>query len=285
MGMSDGATKQVPSLGDPIKLCIAAPAYGGNVNVGWAQQLIALEKKAKAWNLEISYEFLYNESLVQRARNRLTYYFLSKRQAEWLMFIDTDIMFDPEHILTMLHSDVNLIGGIYPKKNINYGLIKSAILRGVNPEHCSGDFVFMNDSTKKHIDTDSTKPLPVQRIGTGFMLIHRSVFEKIEMNVHNRIRFKVGHWNVKNPDELMTAYFHCEPDDTGNYLSEDWYFCDLAARAGIQTYAAPWVNLTHYGTHAYKGCLLCSYGIEIHEVKEPRPVITELFKPDEDRKR
>ena len=64
-------------------------------------------------------EFLFNESLITRARNLLTHNFLNS-QASHLFFIDSDIKFSANDVLSMISADKDVICGVYPKKEINW---------------------------------------------------------------------------------------------------------------------------------------------------------------------
>jgi len=39
-------------------------------------------------------------------------------------------------------------------------------------------------------------------------------------------------------------------------LSEDYYFCHKAREAGLKVWAAPWVQLGHFGNYLFEGGLL-----------------------------
>jgi len=39
-------------------------------------------------------------------------------------------------------------------------------------------------------------------------------------------------------------------------LSEDYYFCWRAREAGLTVWAAPWVQLGHFGTYLFEGGLI-----------------------------
>jgi hypothetical protein len=67
------------------------------------------------------YGYMQNESLITRARNRLTNDFLATDSTH-LMFIDADITFNPEYIVRMLNADKDIICGLYPKKEINWAV-------------------------------------------------------------------------------------------------------------------------------------------------------------------
>ena len=58
--------------------------------------------------------------------------FLNRSDASHLLFIDSDIHFQPEDVIAMLALDKDVIGGPYPKKAIKWKSIKTAITK--NPD-------------------------------------------------------------------------------------------------------------------------------------------------------
>ena len=98
---------------------VATPMYGGLCYGFYMQSGLKLQTMCKDSGLNLSFSMLFNESLIQRARNLLAANFL-KSDATHLMFIDADILFRPEDIFPMLEADKDIICGIYPKKEINW---------------------------------------------------------------------------------------------------------------------------------------------------------------------
>mgnify|MGYP000341873540 CR=1 FL=1 len=65
------------------------------------------------------FSFLFNESLITRARNYLVDEFL-RSDFTHLLFIDSDIHYNPQDVIAMLALEKDVIGGPYPKKSINW---------------------------------------------------------------------------------------------------------------------------------------------------------------------
>ncbi len=76
-----------------------------------------------------------------------------------------------------------------------------------------------------HQYKDQTETFKTDWIPTGFMLIKMSVFDKVK-----------GPWFESN-------------SETG--WAEDKYFCELAAKQGIETYCDPTIKLKHIGNYPY----------------------------------
>ena len=135
------------------------------------------------YGMDIRFFYLFNESLITRARNYLVDEFLRSPYTH-LMFIDSDIHFNPNDVLTLAALDKDIIGAPYPKKCIAWEKVRNAVDAGLADEDPSqleeytGDFVFNPAGGTSEIKI--TEPVEVLEIGTGFMLVAREVFEKIE---------------------------------------------------------------------------------------------------------
>jgi hypothetical protein len=131
------------------------------------------------------------ESLIQRGRNTLCGLALNKPEVTHVFFIDGDIKWHPYDVLKLLNNDKQLVGGLYPKKNIVFDRMFSIenILKIKDNKYNNGltdeqivkhhlvDYN-LNFSDNKKINTDGT--MEVKYIATGFMMIKREVFDKMD---------------------------------------------------------------------------------------------------------
>ena len=104
--------------------------YGGQCFGFFTQALLITQNVLPAAGVKSSFSFVFNESLIQRARNLLAHNFL-KTDATHLMFIDADIKFNPNDIIPMIQADKDIICGMYPKKEINWQTVRNAVEKGV----------------------------------------------------------------------------------------------------------------------------------------------------------
>jgi glycosyltransferase involved in cell wall biosynthesis len=197
--------------------------------------------------------FMMNESLIDRARNGLVNEFLTKSDAEFLLFIDADIQFRPEDVLMMMSQDKDIICSPYPKKHINWPVITSAVQLGFTEpaylEKLVGEYVFstLDDKTKME------EIVRVSEAGTGMMLIKRSVFKKMEEAFPENAYVSDHSRDVlSGVEKKMFAYFRTGIFD-GRYLSEDYYFCHKWREIGGDIWLFPWAITTHYGTYGFQG--------------------------------
>jgi hypothetical protein len=120
---------------------IATPMYGGQCTGVFVQSLINLIGVLGSKGYKTSCSFMFNESLITRARCNMAHQFL-QGDADYLLWIDADIKFRAEDAVKMLEADVDVIGGIYPKKEINWDMVKQAVLDGKDNLHNhTGSFV------------------------------------------------------------------------------------------------------------------------------------------------
>lgn len=233
---------------------IATPMYGGMCSGVYAKSLVRTMRTLFEAGIQVSFRDIYNESMVTRARDTLTALFL-KSDCEYLLFIDADQSFKVEDILRMIEEDKDIIGGVIPKKQINWGSVMGALQHGVPPEAAhkySGSFnVNLLEGTEP--PSDFSKSLEVAHIGTGMMLIKREVFEKLKPIVTEYKSENVGVEGL-GPDDVMYEFWNSRIFD-GKWVGEDVGFCYLWRSLGGKVYAAPWVKATHVGTYEFSGTL------------------------------
>ena len=234
--------------------------YGGQCFGFYNQSLIQLNNLLRNSGNECVVSFMFNESLITRARNALAHNFL-KTDCTHLMFIDADIRFNPGDIPPMVDADKEIICGIYPKKEINWQSVKDAVERGVTVDqlkHHTGSFVVNLVEYSATVTVPINQPVEIWNGGTGFMLIKREVFEQLANKVPTYVNDVTDlSGSIKN-DEIKEYFTTSIEDGTRRLLSEDYHFCNIWRKAGGKVWAAPWVQLAHIGTYAFEGQLLQS---------------------------
>jgi hypothetical protein len=205
------------------KLFVATPMYGGNCSGMFTRALCDLTALCVKYGIEVRSYFLFNESLITRARNYCVDEFL-RSDAEHLLFIDSDIGFNPQDVMAMMamqteESEYDVIAGPYPKKCITWEKIKAAIDKGVaddNPnvlEDFVGDFVFNPVVTSETQTIRLDEPAQVLETGTGFMMIRRSTFERFA-KAYPQYSYRPDHVRTEAFDgsREIHQYFQAEID-------------------------------------------------------------------------
>ena len=239
---------------------IATPMYGGMCTGFYTQSLLQMGMVCRNAGMDVSFSFMFNESLIQRARNALAHTFMHKSECTHLMFIDADIRFNPHDVISLVNADKDIICGIYPKKEINWAGVESAVKQNVPGKDLArytGSMVVNLVDYQGAVSVPVDQPLRIWNGGTGFMLIKRKVFEKLQKKVKT-YRNDVGDLGgTVKPQDLIHEYFPVFIEkETHRLLSEDYAFCKLAREAKFDVWAAPWVQLGHFDTYLFEGGLI-----------------------------
>lgn len=237
---------------------IATPMYGGNAHGLYVKSALDLQSRLTAVGVQCRFSFLFNESLITRARNYLVDEFLRSGMTH-LLFIDSDIEFTADDVLALLILDKDVIGAPYPKKDINWKNVKEAAKKmpeSSDPRDLQavvGDYVFNPVPGTKSFSV--SEPVEVMEIGTGYMLIKREVFTKFAEE-YPHLKYKPDHIGHVNFDggRYIHAYFDTVIDPvTQRYLSEDYMFCQYWRAIGGKVFMCPWMKTSHTGTYTFRG--------------------------------
>jgi len=248
------------------KILVATPMYGGMCGGTYTKSTADLASMAAQYGMDVRFYYLFNESLITRARNYLVDEFL-RSDCTHLMFIDADIGFDPNDVIALsviaeAGNDKEIVCGPYPKKCIAWEKIKRAVDRGFadkdpeNLEKYVGDYVFNPKEGSGSIALD--QPVEVLEGGTGFMMIQRSALEKFAA-AYPQYTYLPDHVRTAHFDgtrEIM-QFFQAEIDPKSKrYLSEDYWFCQKMWDINVKTWLCPWMKLQHMGSYVFAGSLV-----------------------------
>ena len=157
-----------------------------------------------------------HDALIGRSRSRVATEFMFEDYGDVLLFVDTDIVFTPDDVSTLLDATcwhnmaTRIVAGGYIMKDG-----KNFANRGWEP---------MKPDGKIH---------DVEYVSTGFLAIPRWALEQIQ----KKLDLPLLHpgWG----DKECYPFFESGRDRTGRhdfYMSEDWDFCDKAREAGLRVY-------------------------------------------------
>lgn len=206
-----------------MSVLFATPCYGGQVTAQHFRSCLDTKEVLTQVGLKHDWLIMWNESLVQRARNNLAKEFL-ETDYQKLMFLDADIEFTADDVSKVWNLQADIAVGVYTMKKIGAGY--AAWVKG---------------KLVKDLDKFN-EPINVDYAGTGFMMIDRSVFEKMRDLDPSKI----------HEEGTGTSYAWFDPRvDDGIYLSEDYAFCKDARAIGYDITMDPSVKLIHHGHHAY----------------------------------
>jgi len=208
------------------KLFIGIPAYDGKLNIKTAYGLAQLMPEAMRLGVAVTLSDISNCSLITLARNALVNEFL-KTDCTELLFIDADVIVTPDDILRLMAQGgtQDISAGAYPRR--------------------AQDKRFFTDlywDENKNLEFVGSL-MRVKRVGTGFMLIQRHVIEKM-IEAHPE-------WEYANADGAKLHALFDFGIVNGQYVGEDYLFCDRATQLGFKVYIDVDISLPHVGTEAF----------------------------------
>jgi len=209
------------------KIHFMTPCYGGQITEVCFSSYLQWTILAIQNNLNFQIDTLSNESNVNRARNSCAAKFLSG-DATHLMFVDADIQFRAEDVVKLVAHDKEIVGGIYPQKT----LPPKMVVNTLNNSKHEGDLV------------------EVGTLGTGFMLIKRTVFTQMIEAGAQKYTDAIGLSSVENNNQY--DFFNCTIDTQGRYLTEDWSFCRQWRELGGTIWADTSIALVHVGYYRFQ---------------------------------
>ena len=234
-----------------MKLFVPLICYNHTCNTEYMMSILKLLNAAKDSKLNISFYPIFFESLVSRARNAAVAHFLEDKENTHILFIDSDIIFEPEDVFKLLQSNKEVVAGIYPKKYIVWDRLKKY------PEAERVDFP-VGGSVKMTEDNF----LEMDYLPTGFLLISRTAINKI-IKAHPELKYKNDIDGYMSAGDNFYDLFKVGIRN-GIYESEDWGFCSLWKSVGGKVLIHPDINVKHLGWHEYSGNLL-KYIIDLNK--------------------
>ena len=169
------------------------------------------------------------------ARNILTARFIQS-DYDYLLFIDSDVEFEPECPLRMLVAQRDIVCTPYRIKTNDPSITKY---------------------TTTVEDTQNVTILPggfieILQGPAGMMMIHRRVFEKL-IKERPDLEIKTDkHRDLFPKDLKIFSFWDCTFKD-GIWTGDDIAFCNLARSVGFKLHANIESPLTHHGRYGYRG--------------------------------
>lgn len=201
---------------------ILTPAYGGIVTAGFHRSILTSTIELLADGIALESEILENQSLLPLARNTLLNE-AYKRKPDDIIWIDTDMVWEPDTLRKLLKHDVDVVGSACRKKI---------------PDNVQFNFQLFKD---KSFEPDEKGLIEVRRLGTGFLRMSRKAYTHLWENdkkyevqgVMGSNVFEIGIWQGR---EL---------------LSEDFIVCEKLIQHGFKIFMDPELTVGHIGTFNY----------------------------------
>lgn len=226
-----------------IKLFIPLICYNHTCNTEYMMSILRLLNTLKDNQVNCTFYPIFFESLVSRARNASVAHFMQDEEATHLLFIDSDIIFEPDDVFKLLQANKPVIAGIYPKKYIVWDRLKQ------NPECERVDF-----PVGGQVKMTEDNFIELDYLPTGFLMIKKEAIQKV-INKNPDLKYNNDIDGYGYGDHFYNL-FKVGINDKKIYESEDWGFCSLWKDTGEQVLIHPEVNVKHLGWHEYSGNLL-----------------------------
>jgi hypothetical protein len=206
----------------PASSCVILVPVANAIEPGCEDALRELERRGYAvWRVR-------GFSAIDAARNQMANDALAQGFDE-LMWIDSDIVFDPDDVDKLRRHDLPLVCGIYPKK-------------GCRQFACA----FLPDT--RHILFGVRGGMTeVLYCGFGFVLTRRVLYESVQQ----QLGLAVCNRRFGAP---LVPYFTPLVAGEGEQawlLGEDYSFCERARRCGFRVMADTTIRLWHVGSYRY----------------------------------
>ena len=243
-------------LKNPISLFVATPVHS-ECSIHYTQALLELQKVFLHKGIPITFQ-LMKSSLVTQGRNLCVAGFLESNCTH-MLFIDSDIYFHANSIISMLKKEKDLISIPYPLKTLMWDKafekIKKGELKNAEDIRKSLHTYPMKLENANNI-TIVEGVIEVTHSPTGCMMIKRSVFDKMIKAYPDKGIVQKTVINGEYVDKPnMWNFFDCTHDPvTKTYLGEDFSFCQLWKNIGGKCYAYIMDPIVHVGEHSYEGC-------------------------------
>lgn len=196
---------------------------------------------------------------LSKARNRLaTDFLVNWGSATHIFFLDDDIGWPGAKVADFIERDLDVIGGVYPKKS---------------------------DNSEWPLQLDTVDGMPVETGGlyrsllapTGFLCVKRRVMEKMAAASEQYLDTT----NAANPDRHFNIFDMgwFQPDGTrptgrpgamGEFWGEDYYFCRRWRDMGGEVWIDPDIMFSHRGPKAWRGALKPALDLWVEQEKKKR---------------
>ena len=201
-----------------MKLLVAIPAYDGGITVETARSLLNEQGAAALTGVEFEVAFLPRCSLITQARDQLANQFMAS-DADKMIFLDSDVAWEPGAMLRLASHDVDFVGGAYRLKQD---------VEAYPVTWLEGEELYAVNGL-----------LEVETLPGGFLCLSKRVFETLAKPEHVYSHFAFTGF----------AFFHV-PRGGG----EDTRFCLDWRDAGGKVWLDPEHRLTHVaGSKSYTG--------------------------------
>ena len=229
----------------PARLLVATPVAGGVVTHDYRPGMNALKAfiDSLGWAMDIVSQ---PDGLVTRSRNAFGSLVVRSEAYTHLLMIDADVAVEPAGIARLVRSGHDVAGSSVPLRNINWDRVDEHLRRhpGSTAEQLRAvatDYAVWFESDQQVTDGF----VPVRAIGSAVMLISRAALVRVSES--DAVQYASQGLQTADGREDGWTFFDPYVDEDGNYLSEDYAFCDRWRRLGGTVWADLVTKTRHVG--------------------------------------
>ena len=148
-----------------------------------------------------------------------------------ILFIDSDMLFDPTDAITLLRSPEPVIAGAYAAKKLGNGQL---------------NVCFEDESQPIRFGPWAKAPYPVKKVGAGFLRIKTAVLRQMVTDL------KLPYCRMA--DRFAWPFFQpvvIQEDGENRYLGEDYSFCWRCHQIGVTPKVDTSFRVYHIGDYAF----------------------------------
>jgi hypothetical protein len=210
-------------MSEPRKVLIATPAYDGRLDVWYTNSLVNTIRIAQANGIFVHPIFMSYDALIQRARNDL-FALAIEGQYDDMIFIDSDMEWNPEWIMELLSRPEDVVGGTARKKT---------------------DDAEIYVAKTQDLTTHENGLIKCEGLGTGFVRLSRKAFTAL--------------WDIspeyQNEGKVRRMICDVQVVD-GQLYSEDTVLFKKLNKLGFDCWLNPKMTCAHIGTKKFSGNMI-----------------------------
>lgn len=242
------------------KVYVSTPSLDGNMSWGYTKSVLEIQRACIKFGLKFGWRVVWGMSILPLARNRIVSQFMASGY-DFLVMIDGDIEVNAQDVMAAVLSGKQFVGLPCSKRAPNFQRMRDFVFSAgpdVHPEYLSSyistpNFVVNEDSSK---DLDEVAKdlnlVRAEKVGTGAVVLHRSVFEKFQDAYPGRVYLEPNgdteEERKRNAPIQSFEYFRYKLDEKGYFIGEDFTFCDDWLSTGGEIWMKVDAITRHYGT-------------------------------------
>jgi hypothetical protein len=243
-------------------ILIGIPAYDSKVCVNTMVSLFNNINSLQLKGYDVSFTAQIKGAYLDLNRNKIVKQFMDGDFTD-LLFIDADIAFEYDAMIKIMEQPVDVIGGVYPYREIddngfpvdikldrnNYP-VTDFKLKLIESEHIPTGFMRITRKALETIAEHYPHLVDDKGVYQFFATGQTAMYEDTVLRLVNELRKYRG---LPNDGSVNVDVEHPFAGIDNRYFGEDVWFCKLCNACGIKVYCDPTIEFIHFGTLPKRG--------------------------------